>query len=486
MVIISVGVADNIHFFNSYISNRHEGMSKLDAIKKSLSPNIVDMFITSFTTAIGFLTMNFSESPPFNDLGNLTALGTMIDFWLTVAFVPALVAWLPDKSEKFRGRRFFNSRRIGLFVLKHNKRISLLIFPVSFLLILFIPKNELNDDSLTWFDEDMEFRQSTDYAAEHLSGLRYIVYRLESPNSDGISDPEFLFSVEKLINWYSQQTEVTHQYHYLNLLKELNKKIHNDDPGWYRLPETVEEASQSLLLLELGTDAEDELNMLYSYDKSALRLIVSLKNLTNKEYIGLEERAYEWMRENVPQIASNGASIPIMFAKVGQDNLERMVYGGILGTLLITLAIAVALGSLKYGMLSIVPNVLPIAVTYGAWGLFVGELNRAAEVMFSVSIGVIGDDTVHFMYRYLHAIREKGLNHNDAILYVFESVGGALLTTTLVLASGLFILSFSSFTMSATIGVMVTITILFGLFFDFFCLPILLGLLDLTKQKTSS
>jgi len=137
-------------------------------------------------------------------------------------------------------------------------------------------------------------------------------------------------------------------------------------------------------------------------------------------------------------------------------------------------------------MLSIVPNVLPIAVKYGAWGLFVSELNLAAAVMFSVSIGVIVDDTVHFMYRYLHAIREKGLNHNDAILYVFESVGGALLTTTLVLASGLFILSFSSFTMSATIGVMVTITILFGLFFDFFCLPILLGLLDLTKQKTSS
>jgi predicted RND superfamily exporter protein len=474
MVIISIAVADNIHFFNSYIDCRRADISKLPAIHKSISSNFVAMFLTSFTTAIGFLTMNFSESPPFHDLGNLTAIGVMLDFFLTVAFVPAIVAWLPDKSQKFKKGKFINTKALGLFVLNNNKLIAALVFPVSFILLLSIPNNELNDDSLTWFDKDMEFRQSTDFAAEHLSGLRYIVYTLQSPSENGINDPAYLRQVEKFIDWYAEQPEVTHQHHYLNILKEINKKMHDDDEEWSRLPDSVESASQSLFLLELGQSSEGELNMFYSYDKSSLRLVVSLKNLTNKEYIGLEKRAYSWMVEHIPDIASRGASIPIMFAKVGQDNLERMVFGGLLATLLITLVIALALRSVSYGLLSIIPNALPIGVTYGVWGLFVGELNLAAAVMFSVSIGIVVDDTVHFLYRYLYATRTKGLAHNEAVLYVFEKVGGALLTTTLVLSAGLFVLSFSSFTMSATIGAMVTLTILFGLFFDFFCLPALL------------
>lgn len=478
MVIISIAVADNIHFFNSYINFRRSGVEKLAAIQKSLAANFVAMFITSFTTAIGFLTMNFSESPPFHDLGNLTALGVMIDFWLTVAFIPALVAWLPDKSQKFNQGQFMNTKALGVFVLKNNRAIAILLFPISFMLLLFIPNNELNDDSLTWFDEKTEFRQATDFASKHLSGLRYIVYTLESPSEFGIHDPDFLKQVEQLIAWYALQPEVTHQHHYLNILKEMNQKLHNNEDSWFVLPDSVESASQILFLLEMGEAAEGELNMFYSYDKSSLRLVVSLQNLTNKEYIALEERAYIWMTNNVPEIASHGASIPIMFAKVGQENLERMIYGGLLAALIITVVIGLALQSATLGFLSIIPNVLPIGVTYGVWGLFIGELNLAAAVMFSVSIGIVVDDTVHFLYRYVYATKKEGLSHEEAILYVFDKIGGALLTTTLVLAAGLFVLSFSSFTMSATIGAMVTITILFGLFFDFFCLPLLLGFMN--------
>jgi hypothetical protein len=130
-----------------------------------------------------------------------------------------------------------------------------------------------------------------------------------------------------------------------------------------------------------------------------------------------------------------------------------------------------ALRSLKLGIISLIPNLLPAGVAFGLWGLFVGEVGLALSVVTAMSLGIVVDDTVHFLSKYVRARREKGLGAEDAVRYAFSTVGVALWVTTMVLVAGFLVLSQSAFELNSGMGLLTAIVILIALFLDFFLLP---------------
>ena len=148
---------------------------------------------------------------------------------------------------------------------------------------------------------------------------------------------------------------------------------------------------------------------------------------------------------------------------------------------LVTLTLIVSLRSLRYGLISLLPNAFPAAMAFGIWGIFVAEVNLAVAVIFAITLGIVVDDTVHFLTKYLRARREKNLSSEESVLYAFRLVGKAIITTTVVLAAGFMVLAQSSFDVNASMGLMVAITIVIALVWDFLFLPALL--LKLDKKK---
>ncbi|MBT8148669.1 MAG: MMPL family transporter, partial [Pseudomonadales bacterium] len=229
-----------------------------------------------------------------------------------------------------------------------------------------------------------------------------------------------------------------------------------------------------------------DLNNQVNFDKSAIRVSIYLRELPARELIAFEQRARSWLQQHHPQLESTGSSTWMMFAHMGENNIRSMIKGAVMALLGVTLTIFIALRSLRYALLSLVPNAFPVAITLGIWGLAVGYVNMAVASIFSISLGIIVDDTVHFISKYRRAREQQGRPGEQAIHYAFSTVGSALVVTTLVLAFGFALLGTSSFNLNGHIGVMTTMTVIIALVFDFLVLPPLLLLLTGNKKTGDS
>lgn len=485
-IILTLAVADCIHILTSMFYEMRHGVKKQQAILDSLRINMKPIFLTSATTAIGFLAMNFSDSPPFHDLGNMVAMGVMLAFIFSVTLFPAMLLMLPVKVTQKAEEDKDMMLRLSAFVI-NNRRILLPAMSVVIIAIsLFLPKNEMNDDFVKYFDESVEFRQATDFMQDNLSGMTTIEVSIDSGRSSGINDPAFLQVVEDFSNWMRTQPETDHVNTITDIIKRLNRNMHGDDPAWYKLPDSQELAAQYLLLYEMSLPYGLDLNNQLNVDKSSTRVIVTLKNQTSNEQLMTEQRMQAWFHENAPQYQADLASPTLMFAHIGQRNIISMVTGTIIALLLISLVLGFALRSVRFGFISLLPNILPATVAFGVWGLTVGQIGLGLSIVASMTLGIVVDDTVHFLSKYLHARRNKGANTHEAVQYAFSSVGRALWVTTFVLVCGFMVLAQSTFKVNAEMGLMTAITILIALIVDFLFLPPLLMKLDKDNTNTET
>lgn len=487
-IIMTLAIADSIHFLVIMLREMRRGLSKSDAIIESVRVNLGPIFLTSLSTVIGFLSLNFSDVPPFNHLGNLTAVGVSMAFLLSVSFMPALMSILPvrikgETSEKAAASPIMD--KLATFVLAQQKP---LLWGSAALVLLFaslIPLNVLDDRFVEYFDESIDFRNATDFASENLTGIYQAEFSIGSGESGGISNPEYLQQLDAFANWYRSKPNVVHVNTFTDVMKRLNKNMHGDDPEWYTLPDSRELAAQYLLLYELSLPYGLDLNNQINVDKSATRFTVTLENMGSVEMREISREGEEWLKANADEaLFSVGSGPAIMFANVSGVNINSMLKGSFWALLIISFLMIFALRSVKLGLISFLPNLLPAIVAFGVWAVLNGLVNLGLSVVVGMTMGIVVDDSIHFLSKYRRARREKNLNAEDAVRYAFSSVGRALVVTTVILVAGFMVLSTSAFEMNASMGLLTAITILLALIIDFFTLPPLLIWLD-GKDNTS-
>jgi len=484
-VILTLAVADCVHILVTMLYEMRHGVQKKLAIIKSLRINMQPIFLTSITTAIGFLSMNFSDSPPFHDLGNLVALGVMLAFVFSVTVFPALLVVLPMKVKPEAERKTDFMDKIADFVVAKRKVLLPSFSALIIALAVFVPQNILNDDFVKYFDESVEFRQATDFMQDNLSGIGSIEVELKSGESSGISNTEYLAVVNDFNQWMRSQNEVDHTNMISDIFLRLNKNMHGDDPSYYKLPESRELAAQYLLLYELSLPYGLDLNNQLDVDKAATRMVITVKNITSEQYINFEQRINNWFSENAPQYTAIVASPSLMFSHIGQRNINSMLIGTSLALVLISLLLGLALRSFKYGLISLIPNLVPASMAFGLWYFIDGQVGLGLSVVVGMTLGIVVDDTVHFLSKYVRARREQNKNATEAVRYAFNSVGRALWITTLVLVAGFMVLAQSSFKLNADMGLLTAITILIALIVDFLFLPPLLMKLDKDNDEST-
>ncbi|MCZ6755365.1 MAG: efflux RND transporter permease subunit [Gemmatimonadetes bacterium] len=486
-MIMTLAVADSIHILVTMLREMRLGLTKRDALIESIRVNLQPVFLTSLTTAIGFLSMNLSDAPPFHDLGNITAMGVGAAFIFSVLLLPALASVLPFRVTTQAESRHPWADRLGEFVVRRRRALLWGSAVVVLVLAALVPKNELNDQFVEYFDESIQFRTDTDFATEHLSGLYRLEFSLAAGESGGISDPEYLQTIDAFANWYLEQPNVLHVSTLSNTMKRLNKSMHGDDPAYYRLPDSRELAAQFLLLYEMSLPYGMDLNNQINVDKSATRFIVTLTDVSTKQIQATTSAGETWLEDHAPAtMRTRAASTAIMFASITQRNIRSMLNGTLLAFVFVSLALIAALKSFRYGLLSLIPNLVPAAMAFGVWGLLVGQVNVGLSIVVAMTFGIVVDDSVHFLSKYVRARREEHLDAESAVRHAFHSVGPALVATTIVMATGFAILAFSAFDMNAGMGRLTAITVVMALAADFFLLPPLLMWLDRKVPTTAS
>jgi len=283
-IILTVAIANCVHILVTFIHEMRHGMNKDDALKESLRLNLQPVFLASVTTAIGFLTMNFSDVPPFRHLGNFVSVGVLVSFILSVSLLPAIISLLPIKikERKEDDTRFMTS--FADFVVNKRTPIFWGMAGIILLLISALPRNELNDIFVHYFDESVTFRTDSDFTTANLTGLYNVEYSLEAAEAGGISEPEFLREIENFANWYREQPETLHVNILTDITKRLNKNMHADDESYYVIPDTRDLSAQYLLLYEMSLPYGLDLNNQINIDKSATRMTATLKTISSSRF----------------------------------------------------------------------------------------------------------------------------------------------------------------------------------------------------------
>ncbi len=481
VIIMTVGVAHAIHIVNASLAGLRRGLERNAALAESLRDNLYPVFLTSFTTSIGFLSLNFSDSPPFHVLGNLVALGVLFTFIFSVTLLPALLSILPIRVKPARAghRSFFD--RFGMFVVARRKRLLLYSALVVVVLVTGVFRNELSDNVVHHFDPRYTFRTDTDFVIENLTGLDRLEYSLSSGRDGGVSDPEYLRKVDRFAEWYRAQPEVRHVQAFPDILKRVNQNMHGDDPAFHRIPDDPELAAQFLLLYEFSLPFGADLNDRVDVAKSATRMTVTLRNTSSRDHLDLDTRAREWLRVNAPEFENPASGFTMVTAHLSSQNIKSMLEGTILVILLISFILILVLRNIRISLICLVPNSIPAILAFGLWGYLVGNVGLSAAVVTAIAIGIIVDDTIHFITKYLKT-RRQGLSSSEAVRTTFRTVGPALWATTALLTAGFLVFAMSGYEPHWTLGVLLATTICFAFIADLVLLPALLMAIDRRKS----
>lgn len=484
LIIMTLAIADCVHLLASFDHERHQGYDRRTAMTEALRINIQPIFLTSLTTALGFASMNFSESPPYRDLGNVVILGVFAAFLFSISFVPAFMMLIPLGKAK---RQLYLSKLMGSFanfVIRYRNALLIGMGGVMALCAACIPMNEFGDNYIKFFADNIEFRRHAEFTNDRLTGMQLIEYPVDAGGEGDVNDPEYLRHLQNFVDWYKAQPETKKVSSILDLMKDINQAMHGDDPAYYRLPETREEAAQYLFLFELSLPQGVDLTFLVNMDKSASRLSIQLDTITSEEIVALDQRAQDWQRENWPEaMFTPGSGVSVLFAKIARRGFDSMVVGTLLALTGISLILVFAFRSKRLGLISLVPNLAPILMGFGIWGLLSGVIGMGLSVVAALTMGIVVDDTVHILSKYRRARVEKGLSAEDAVRYAFANVGVALWITSIALIAGFLLVATSSFTLNADMGLLTAIVIACALAADFLFLPPLLMLIDNKDRK---
>ncbi|MCY4050608.1 MAG: MMPL family transporter [Gammaproteobacteria bacterium] len=485
VIVLTLSVAHCLHILVTVQECIGVGDTRKDAVMRSIEVNLYPIFLASVTTAIGFLMINFSEVPLYRHLGTSVAIGSIISFLLSVSFLPGLLLLLPVKP-RHSGESRFGIAAVSEMTIRHKTTFLWGSILVVVVLSAAIPQNELNDVITNFFDESVQLRKDIDFLDENLSGNTVIEYSIAANGPGEISDPVFLEDLDTFADWFRAQPETRHVLVLSDTFLKLNKSMHDEKPEAYRIPENRDLASQFLLLYELSLPFGLDLNNRIDIAKSATRMTVTARTLSTNELLELDARAKSWLKENTPSFSEVYSSGPaLMFAHIGDRNIRAMLVGTAISFLCIALLLVSAFRSLRIGLMSLVANFVPGLMAFGLWGMMVGEIGLALSVVLAMTIGIVVDDSVHFLCKYLHARRHLHYDPEDSIRFAFQTVGRALFSTTVILTAGFLVLGLSSFQPTEQMGQLTAIVIALALICDFLFLPPLLLLIDRQPKQSS-
>jgi len=487
-VVMTIAVADSVHILMSYFHSLRQGMTRHDAIRESIRINANPVLVTSLTTIIGVLCLNFSDSPPYRDLGNMVALGVFVAWILSMTFLPAVLAWFAVGKAYRGGGQSELMAAFANFVIKQRRWLLVGMGIWVVIAASFIPNNELTERWHEYFDESFEQRRTIEEINQKLTGVHSIRYLMQTGEDNGIHDPQYLQTLEEFANWFRQQAGVAYVNSVADVQKRLNKNMHGGDPAWYKIPDSRELAAQYFLLYEIGLPRELNLDNMVNYNRSSSLFSAVLHKTDSESILKLDNRARAWLKQNASHIQfSEGTSMDIIFGYINHRNIRQLLQGTLLALVLISFVLIFALRSVRLGLISLIPNLVPAALAYGTWGLFIGRVDLSASVVICMSLGIVVDDTVHFLSKYRRARYEQQLNIEDSMRYAFHTVGMALTITTIVLVAGFMVLVASPFSPTWVSGLLLAMTLSYALLADFLFLPPLLMWLDkrgYTRHKT--
>lgn len=478
-LVMVIGIADTIHFISEYNAEINIEIDSKKAAFKACKTIFIPCLFTSLTTAAGFMTMAVSHLQPVAEFGIYAGIAMLLTYVINMVLVTIWLGSVKKGAKEMPGLKDDGiiqraMRKVSLINRRHvkvNVFIAILVFAVSLTGLAMI---EINTHEIKYFKENHPIRVATEFIEENLTGTIPLEIMLTSAPG-AFQEPGTLNKIEKLENFLESIDEIQKTFSAVDYVKEINRVIHDEEQEYYKIPDTKNGVAQLMLLTE--GEHNELLNYVDFNDFSAARIHSRLNYIDTKQIrliVDLVERKIaEIFPEDRIKAETTGA-IP-MYLNAEEYILDSQITGFGLALVVIFIMLTLLVRSLKLGLIAMVPNVIPIFLTFGIMGWLDIYLDMGTVLIASIAIGLAVDDTIHFIARFRHFF-DMHKNYDTAIDETLHSVGSPITITSIVLFFGFGVLVVSTFKPVIYFGLLAAITMISALVADLFVLPALIKL----------
>ena len=476
-LLLSVSVGATVHILSIFFDRFNENGDKKEALSYTLGHSGLAIAMTSITTAIGVGSFSGSEVAPISDLGIFASLGVMVSLLLTLTLLPALlsITKLKPKKKVTIGKIDLFMKSLAVIPVKHTKAVlvsTALLVIVAFTAALQVP---LSHNPLNWFQPDNMNRVSTEVIDKKMNGTVTIEVVVDTGKENGWVQSEKLQKLNdfsaKLEQYKDEYTHIGKVVSLATIVKETNRALHENQEQHYTIPKDADLVSQELLLFENSgsDDLEDVVDSQFSKARITIKLpwTDTIKAVNVLEYVKTEaEKTF-----SEEKVETTGM-IPLLintFAHAVFSSVESYL----LAAVAITFMMMLILGSVRVGLLSMIPNLTPIIV--GLLLMYVAKipLDMFTLLIGSIAIGLVVDDTIHFLHNFKRYYLESG-DSAQAIEQTFLTTGKAMVITTIVLSLGFFAYMAANMISVQNFGLLTGAVIIFALLADLLLAPALM------------
>jgi predicted RND superfamily exporter protein len=492
LLAVSVGYA--IHILVIFYARYQGGSTKEDAIAYAVGHSGLAVVLTAITTAASLFSFAFAELTAIADLGFFGASGVMLAMVYTILLLPTCIALSPikrkavsreEKKSAVMDRILLTFSNVSI---RHPRKMvagSLLLFAVS---IYYTCQVSYSHNVLNWIGVKEQIKTDVPFIDDHLKGSVILEVILDTQKDNGVKDPALLRGIDKitrdLIDYSTKHLYVGKVLSVNDIIKETHRSLHDNDPYYYRLPEDRNTVSQELLLFE--NSGSDDLERMVDSNYRTMRVSIKtpwIDAMYLKELVAFVQNRFEKDLAGVKSVTVTG--IPAILSRSIPASLHSMAKSYMIAFSVITLLMIFHVGNVKIGLLSMISNLLPIFMTMGIMGFFSINIDMSTIMIGSIAIGIVVDDTLHFMYNFRKYYDESG-DPAFAIRTTMLGTGRAILLTSLILSSGFFILMTASLSLLIVFGFFTGLTVIFALLADFFVNPALMVLVTGHVTQTSN
>jgi len=473
--LVAVGTADSIHVIADYHResakvNRNRGY----CIKVAFDGLLVPCFMTSLTTALGLLSLLCAELAPIRQFGLVAAIGVLFAFLITIVLLPVLLSFLPFPES--RHRLPGEGGTLGAFLhwleswTRKRAVVVLLITGLGVLPALFsLTRLTVGTNSLDYFRKDDPVRVQTEWIDDRIGGTTSLEFLLETRTPGALEEPSLLKKVREAQDYLSGIDGVTGVFSPVDIITAVNRAMSGEDA----IPDSAEDVSWKMSLLEGNEDVARFLSPDFSRGRIMARVRMAASQGLAHRMDGIVDRMRAILGE---EATARPTGVVYLMNRMERYLLSSQIKSFLLALVVIFFVMLGMLRSLRLGILAMIPNVLPIVFVMALMPVLGISLDVGTVMIAGVALGLIVDDTIHFLYRFRMEMRDAE-SATDAVQAAMKATGRPIVSTSLILGLGFLVLIFASFNPVIHFGILTTGVILLALVFDLLVLPALLVLL---------
>jgi len=484
-ILFVVGMSDAIHILNRYIEELRSGKEKITAIKTTFKEVGLATLFTSITTAVGFITLISVPIKPMQDFGIYSAVGVLLAFVIAITFLPATLSLLkkPKIVTKQAKQLFWNKilSKSFIYVIKNQGKVVFGYVIIVIISVIGIFQLEVDYKLLEDLAEDDPLQQDFRFFEDSYSGIRPFEMAIYTKDSSSIFEYEIIQEMDKVETYLYDTYEAGFILSPVSIIKALNKATHGGSSAYFKIP-TKKSQYKKLVRKLKRFNIDNKLNNLINKDKTIARFTGKMDDVGSK---AVKEKNIEFERFFKTKIDNNLIAYKMTGTALLVDkNNEYLALNLIIGLAIAFFLIAVLIGiifkSFKMALLSIIPNVVPLAFIGGLMGFLGTNINMSTSIIFTIAFGIAVDDTIHFLSKF-KIESGKGKSFIYSLKRTYLSTGKAIVITTLILCAGFISLVFSDFKSTFLIGTYVGLILFAAVITDLLLLPVLL--ININRKK---